>query len=75
MTLKEVQDNIRKKEYVKARENMDALRREGYEYNDVMAILDANIYEALGDRANMFRSIRDSMQYSHRNYELYYMLG
>lgn len=75
MTLKEVQDNIRKKEYVKARENMDALRREGYEYNDVMAILDANIYEALGDRANMFRSIRDGMQYSHRNYELYYMLG
>lgn len=75
MTLKEVQDNIRKKEYIKARENMDALLREGYEYNDVTAILDANIYEALGDKANMLRSIRDGMQYSHRNYELYYMLG
>lgn len=37
--------------------------------------MDAGIYEALGDRENMFRSICDGLRYSYCNYELYYILG
>ncbi|MDE7224112.1 MAG: HAD-IIIC family phosphatase [Acetatifactor sp.] len=75
MTLQEVQDNISRNEYAKARKNMDVLKQEGYVHDDVMAILDASIYEALGDRENMLRSIREGLQYSCKKYELYYMLG
>lgn len=75
MTLEKIQYYFSKKEYVKARESMDALKQEKQAYTDEMAVLDAGIYEAMGDRTNMFRAIRDGLQFSCRNYELYYMLG
>lgn len=75
MTEKEVQYYIGQNEYVRARECMDALIQEKNVYDDGMAILDASIYEAVGDRENLFRAIRTGLQYSCKNYELYYMLG
>lgn len=75
MTEREVQYYIAQNEYVKARECMDALVQERDVYDDAMAVLDASIYEAVGDRENLFRAIRAGLQYSCKNYELYYMLG
>lgn len=75
MTLEKIQHYFSQKEYVKARESMDALKQEEKAYTDEMAVLDAGIYEAMGDRTNTFRAIRDGLQFSCRNYELYYMLG
>lgn len=73
--LHEIQHLVEQQEYMKARECMNALKQEGTLYTDKMAILDASIYEALGDRENTFKAIRDGLEYSYDNYELYYMLG
>lgn len=75
MTLTDVQYYMDQNEYAGARERMDVFLREGGDYDDRAALLDAGIYEALGDRENMFRAISAGLQYSHQNYELYYMLG
>ncbi len=75
MTLSEIQGFVERKEYAKAREAMDILKKEGHPYTDEAAILDAAICEALGDREHMFRALRDGLLYSYTNYELYYMLG
>lgn len=73
--LDEIQMLIEQEEYRKARECMNALKESGHIYTDELAVLDAGIYEASGDRENMFRAIRDGLQYFYGNYELYYMLG
>lgn len=73
--LQTIQDEISQGAYEQARQDMDALKAEGAVYDDVAAILDASIYEALGDRDNTFAAIRDGLAYSHRSFELYYMLG
>lgn len=75
MTLAEIRNFVEKKEYVKAREAMDTMRKEGHPYTDETAILDAAIYEALGDRRQMFLAIKEGLSYSYANYELYYTLG
>lgn len=76
MELDEIQCLVNQHEYGRARERMDdLLKREGNTYTDRMAILDASIYEALGNRDDMFRAIRGGLQSSWGNYELYYMLG
>lgn len=75
MTVQEIQEYIGQNEYARARECMDALIEERDVYDDEMAILDASIYEAVGDRRNMFQAISAGLYYSHCNYELYYMLG
>lgn len=73
--LQEIRDCISQGEYVEARGRMDALKGGKCAYSDRMAILDASIYEAMGDRDNMFQAIRVGLQHSYDNYELYYMLG
>lgn len=73
--LYEIQHLISQQEYANARERMDLLKKKELAYTDEMAVLDASIYEALGNRENMFKAIRDGLQYSCSNYELYYMLG
>ena len=75
MTLKDIQSLIEQGEYVRAGECMDALKGSGHLYTDGLAVLDASIYEASGDRENMFRAIREGLRYFYGNYELYYMLG
>ena len=54
--LHEIQHLVEQQEYMKARECMNALKQEGTLYTDKMAILDASIYEALGDRENTFKA-------------------
>lgn len=73
--MSEIKDLLEKKEYEKAREVMNVLKQEGHPYTDETAIVDAAICEALGDREHMFQALRDGLQYSYINYELYYMLG
>lgn len=75
MTIHDVQALMERGEYGKARQYMDILKEDGHPYTDELAVLDAGIYEAAGDKENMFRSVRAGLQYCYANYELYYMLG
>lgn len=75
ITVNDIKSLIEQKEYKKARECMDAFKMTADLYTDEMAALDAGIYEALGDRENMFWAIRDGLKYFYGNYELYYILG
>lgn len=75
VSLDEIQYLVEQRDYRKAREYMDGLKQEEHAYSDVMAILDASIYEALEEWDNMFCAIREGLRYACCSYELYYILG
>ncbi|MDF2511035.1 MAG: glycosyl transferase family 2 [Herbinix sp.] len=63
------------KEFAKARKRMDEYIKVGNLYDDEIAILDATIYDSEGDEVGLFCSIKKGLEFNHRNYELYFMLG
>lgn len=71
----QIQKLIADGRYEDAIEYMDAWKAESVVYTNTMAILEAGIYEGLGDRQKVFTAIRDGLIFSHDNYELYYMLA
>lgn len=62
-------------DYTQAREELDKIKAVHELRDDIFAILDASVYEALGDKESMYDAISGGLSYNPKNYELYYMLG
>ena len=62
-------------EFTEARKKITEYRKADNVYDDEIAILDAAIYDYEGDEIGLFCSIKEGLEYNHRNYELYFMLG
>lgn len=70
-----IKELIKNKNYTQAREELDK-EKESSEYkDDVFAILDASVYEALGDIERMYDAIARGLACNPKNYELYCLLG
>ena len=62
-------------EFADARKKVEEYIKAEYVYDDEMAILDATIYDHEDDEVGFFCSIKEGLEYNHKNYELYFMLG
>jgi GT2 family glycosyltransferase/precorrin-6B methylase 2 len=62
-------------EFAEARKRMEDYIEVEYVYDDVIAVLDAAIYDYEGDEVGFFCSVKKGLEFNHKNYELYFMLG
>lgn len=71
----EISNLIQQKEYGKALQLISDTEQNASSDFDTLAILEAEIYQQLHSKKDMFSAIKKGLQYNGRNYELYYMLG
>ena len=62
-------------QYEEAAEMISAVKKDLQSYDDVLAVLEAEICAQLGNREGMFQAIRNGLRYNYANYELFFLLG
>lgn len=70
-----IKELIENENYTQAREELDKEKASSEYKDDIFAILDASVYEALGDKERMYDAIAMGLACNPENYELYYLLG
>lgn len=70
-----IKELIGKGNYAQAREELDKVEASHECIDDIFAILNASVYEALGDMEGMYDAISEGLTCNPKNYELYYLLG
>lgn len=61
--------------YIQARQELDKEKEVSGRPDDIFAVLDASVYEAMGDEDGMYDAIAAGLACNPGNYELYYLLG
>lgn len=71
----QISELINTGDFCAARDLITQEKQSSDSYNDILAILDAEVCFHFNDQAAAFDCISKGLQYNYQNYELYYMLG